>query len=142
MLDLGCGTGGLALALVAAAGGRLVFDSRDPAARAWETWNPLESRRRITLPEGREVEMSTEVTGVREDLVDSTLHYAFSDGTRLESWAMLRFRPEREVRESLRDAGFAVERIYGGWARQPVGEGEGELVVMARAEQFDAQRLR
>ncbi|GAA2219506.1 class I SAM-dependent methyltransferase [Micromonospora olivasterospora] len=54
----------LARALVP--GGRLAFDSRDPAHRAWERWNPVDSRRLIRLPDGRPVRAWTEVTGVRD----------------------------------------------------------------------------
>ena len=77
--------------------------------------------------------MFTEVTEVRNGLVDSTIHYEFSDGARLKSSTKLRFRTEGEVRDSLREVGFAVERTYGGWAREPVGAGDGELLVVARA---------
>lgn len=116
-------------------GGVLVFDTRDPAARGWERWTPAESHRRVTLPNGREVEMVTEVACVRAGLVDSTIHYRFSDGTRLQSSTTLRFRTESEVRESLHDSGFAVERVFGGWALEPIGAGDGELLVIARADQ-------
>ncbi|HET9900781.1 MAG TPA: methyltransferase domain-containing protein, partial [Actinomycetes bacterium] len=37
-------------------GGRLVFDTRDPRAAAWETWNPVDSRRTVTLSDGTTVE--------------------------------------------------------------------------------------
>lgn len=51
----------------------------------------------------------------------------------LLSTATLRFRAEEEVRSGLRAAGFTVEQIYGGWNREPVGAGDGELLVIARA---------
>ena len=55
------------------------------------------------------------------------------DGSELTSDATLAFRPEREVRKALATAGFTVEHVYGGWARQPVGHEDGELLVVARA---------
>ena len=114
-------------------GGRLVFDTRDPRARAWERWNPVASRRRITLPDGCEVVAWTEVTAVRDGTVGFTHHYTFSDGARLLSTATLRFRTEDQVRSSVQRAGFRVESIYGGWHREPAGSGDGELLVIARA---------
>jgi SAM-dependent methyltransferase len=114
-------------------GGRLAFDSRDPRARGWENWNPVDWRRHLTLPDGTAVTAWIEVTGVRGFDVDSTIHYEFSDGSELESSTTLRFRPEAEIRSTLRDAGFAIERIYGGWHREPVGAPDGELLVIARA---------
>ena len=113
-------------------GARLVFDSRDPRDRKWEQWNPADSRRRVCLPDGREVEAWTEVTAVRGDIVSFTIHYTFPD-EELESSAALRFRTEDELRTSLQAAGLTVEQVYGGWNRQPVGEGDGELLVIARA---------
>ena len=48
------------------------------------------------------------------------------------STATLRFRSEEEVRATLHDAGFRVEALWGGWQREPVGQGDGELLVVAR----------
>ncbi|MDZ5446617.1 class I SAM-dependent methyltransferase [Micromonospora sp. 4G57] len=115
-------------------GGRLVFDSRDPAARRWERWNPRDSRRRLTLPNGTVVDAWTELTEVRAGLVSFVHHYLLPDGDELRSPGTLRFRTEAELRTALAAAGFAVERIHGGWGREPVGANDdGELIVMARA---------
>ncbi|SBT47321.1 class I SAM-dependent methyltransferase [Micromonospora auratinigra] len=114
-------------------GGRFVFDSRDPAARRWERWNPVDSRRRLALPAGP-VDAWTELTGVREAVVAFRHHYVLPDGAELTSPGALRFRTEAELRAALADAGFTVERICGGWAGEPVGTGgDGELIVVARA---------
>ncbi|MFI1193244.1 class I SAM-dependent DNA methyltransferase [Micromonospora sp. NPDC020750] len=124
------------LARALAPGGRLAFDSRDPAARRWERWNPTDSSRPVRLPVrlpgGRTVRAWTEVTGVRDRTVSFTQHYVFPGGEERLSSATLRFRSEAELRGSLRDAGFTVERVHGGWDGQAVGEGDGELVVVAR----------
>ncbi|TYB96016.1 class I SAM-dependent methyltransferase [Micromonospora sp. WP24] len=114
-------------------GGRLFFDSRDPADRRWERWNPVDSRRRVTLPDGREVRAWTEVTAISEGTVGIVHHYVLPDREELSSAATLRFRSERELRDSLLTAGFSVEHVFGGWRREPVGAGDGELVVVARA---------
>lgn len=112
-------------------GGRLIFDTRDPRARAWERWNPDESRHRVRLADGSEVEVWDEVRSVNGELVDGTLHYRFADGEELSSEARMRFRPEGSIRQSLAEAGFAVEQIYGGWGKEPVGSLDGELLVLA-----------
>jgi SAM-dependent methyltransferase len=115
-------------------GGRLVFDARDPVAREWERWNPDDWRRRVSLPDGSVVLVTNDVTAVEGEAVSFTLTYGFEDGSELTSSATLRFRPEAAVRESLRDSGFAVDEIYGGWQREPVGAGDGELLVIAHTE--------
>ncbi|MEH1012100.1 class I SAM-dependent methyltransferase [Micromonospora sp. CPCC 206060] len=112
-------------------GGRLLFDSRDPADRRWERWNPRDSRRRLLLPDGGAVTTWTEVDDVREGTVTFTRHFRFP-GEELCSKATLRFRTEEELRESLRLAGFSVARIHGGWGGEPVGGGDGEFLVHAR----------
>ena len=114
-------------------GGRLVFDTRDPRARKWEEWNPVDSRLRIRLPDGGVVRAWTEVTGFDDGVVDFTIHYVFPAGDELTSEGTLRFRPENEVRSSLRESGFTVEAIYGGWKREPIGAEDGELLVLASA---------
>lgn len=114
-------------------GGRLMFDSRDPRDRSWERWNRVDSRHQVTLEGNIEVDIWTEVTDVRDDVVvDFAHHYCWPTGEKLLSTASLRFRPESELRKSLEHAGFTVEQVYGGWHRQPVGAGDGEFLVIAR----------
>jgi ubiquinone/menaquinone biosynthesis C-methylase UbiE len=92
-------------------GGRLAFDSRDPAARAWEEW--------------------AGVTSVGEGTVSFTSTNELPDGSVLDVDSILRFQTEPELRASLAAAGFEVDAVYGGWSREPVGEGAGELIVVA-----------
>ncbi|MFG2108645.1 class I SAM-dependent methyltransferase [Micromonospora chersina] len=115
-------------------GGRLAFDSRDPAARRWERWNPADSRRRVALPDGTTVDGWTELTGVRDGLVGFLHHYLLPDGTEMRSPGTLRFRTEAELRAALAGAGFTVDRVLGSWAGEPAGASDdGELIVLARA---------
>jgi SAM-dependent methyltransferase len=111
-------------------GGRLTFDARDPADRAWEHW-PEQWDRTVALPGGGTVAQSVEVTRVDGGLVSHTIRYRFGDGTELASEATLRFRSEGELRRSLAAAGFTVDAVFGGWRREAVGAGDGELLVVA-----------
>jgi SAM-dependent methyltransferase len=113
-------------------GGRLAFDARDPRARAWERWTPEDSRRQVHLPDGQVVSIWTDVNAVENGTVSFTRHYSFSSGEELQSSSRLRFRTEQLLRESLAQAGFTVENVYGGWLREPVRVGSGEFVVVAR----------
>jgi SAM-dependent methyltransferase len=113
-------------------GGRLVFDSRDPRAREWERWNPRDSRRTVGLADGSTVETWTEVTAIEDGTVTFEQHSVFDDGERLVSTAALRFRGAEELEGALARAGLLVEHLYGGWNREPVGSGDGELLVVAR----------
>jgi SAM-dependent methyltransferase len=112
--------------------GRLIFDCRDPADRRWLRWNPVDSRRTVVLPDGRTVEAGTEVTSAGAGVISFVHHFRFPDDEELSSAATLRFRTENELRASLDAAGFDVDQIYGGWAREPVGlSDDGELIVVA-----------
>lgn len=113
-------------------GGRLAFDARDPRARAWERWNPSDSRRLVHLRDDRVVSIWTEVIEVENSIVTFTRHYCLPSGQELQSTSTLRFRTEQLLRESLGQAGFSVEHVHGGWRHEPVGAGGGELIVLAR----------
>jgi hypothetical protein len=52
-------------------------------------------------------------------------------GEEVVSPIKLRFRSEEEQTESLRGAGFTVERVYGDWDRRPAGPTSRELIVVA-----------
>jgi SAM-dependent methyltransferase len=88
-------------------GGRLVFETRDPARKAWLEWN-----RRDSLVRARGVTGWNQVTAVRGDLVSfrSTLVFD-ADGAVLTSDSTLRFRGRAEIAGSLAGAGFALDDV-------------------------------
>jgi SAM-dependent methyltransferase len=122
-------------------GGRLAFDTRDPAAKAWETWS---GGGRTELPDGSVVDNSITVT-FQDEVATADHVFAFSDGTRSTAevlatplpgttWAQAkwgyRFRSEELIRRTLEDTGFEIDHVYGGWNEEPPGEGVGEFVVI------------
>ncbi|GAA5503986.1 ubiquinone biosynthesis O-methyltransferase, mitochondrial [Deinococcus xinjiangensis] len=115
-------------------GGRLAFDSRDPAARAWEGWDSGGEREIWTLPDGQQAETWATLDTVSAGMVTFTGYTHFlTTGETLRDSDTLRFRTEEELRSSLQEAQFEVEQLYGGWQRQAIGAGNGELIVVARA---------
>lgn len=92
-------------------GGRLVFETRDPAREAWLTWNRAQTFRRLPVP-GGEVATWVEVTEVKWPLVSfrGTTEFT-SDGAVLTSDSTLRFRTREEVASSLAAAGFTVDEV-------------------------------
>jgi SAM-dependent methyltransferase len=114
-------------------GGRLAFETRNPAAREWETWT--DSNRRVTVdPHAGAIETWTSVEEVRTGLVSCTLHYRFLDqNEELTSRGDLRFRTLEELTSSLADAGFEIEQSFGGWDRRPLGANEPEFILVTRA---------
>ncbi|NIJ11998.1 ubiquinone/menaquinone biosynthesis C-methylase UbiE [Saccharomonospora amisosensis] len=93
-------------------GGRLVFETRDPAARAWSKWNRAASRRSTELPGGGTVDSWVELLDVSPPLVSFRWTFVFEPGSRvLTSDSTLRFRDRTEVEADLAAAGFRVEQV-------------------------------
>ena len=111
--------------------GRLAFHAYDPASRVWERWNPDATRRDVTLRDGTRVSIWTEVTSRSDETVSFSHHYHFPDGDVLRSDSSLRFWSEPRLRQSVIDGGFEIERVHGGWNGEPVGSGDGELIIVA-----------
>jgi SAM-dependent methyltransferase len=93
-------------------GGRLVFETRDPARQAWLEWDREHRYQRVDIAGVGVVEAWVEVTAVRGDLVSFRHVFVFeSDGAVLTSDSTLRFRSRRQVEESLLRAGFTVDEV-------------------------------
>ncbi len=109
-------------------GGRLVFETRDPAAQAWREWNRAGSLSRADVPGAGAVESWAEVTNIRGDLVSFRSIFVFeADGAVLTSESTLRFRRRDEVADSLMAAGFTVDDL-----RDAPDRPGRELVFVAR----------
>lgn len=89
-------------------GGVLVFETRRPHRRAWETWAAEPGPVVRDVPGVGVVEQWREVTAVALPFVSFRYTYTFDDGERVRSDSTLRFRDRAEVERSLVDAGFAV----------------------------------
>ncbi|SAK59825.1 class I SAM-dependent methyltransferase [Caballeronia ptereochthonis] len=124
-------------------GGRIAFESRNPAARAWEDWTPDRSMRRIEAPDGSVVEVwqerREEPDPAATRRVAFTTRYRFMPkpgtsavGETLSVTSELRFRTLDEWTRLLNRAGFARIDWYGDWSRAPVDETSRELIAVAR----------
>ena len=90
-------------------GGRLVFETRDPARRAWLGWGSESS---AVVPGIGGLTTRSVVTGVRGEFVTFRVTYAFaSDGAVLTADSTLRFRGRDAITESLAAAGLAVAEV-------------------------------
>jgi hypothetical protein len=93
-------------------GGRLIFETRNPAAKAWLEWNPEQSYERAVIPGVGGVQQWFEVTDVSDRLVTFRGTYIFeSDGVRLSPTSTLRFRTQEEVTGSLAAVGYLINEI-------------------------------
>ena len=109
-------------------GGRLVFETRDPSAKAWLEWNRERSYQRTVVAGVGAVQAWVELLDVNGQLVSFRSIVVFeSDGAVLTSDSTLRFRPQDEVIASLTAAGYLVDEV-----RQAPDRPGRELVFIAR----------
>jgi SAM-dependent methyltransferase len=114
-----------------APGGRLAFETRNPAARAWLTWTPAETRRSVEVPGLGGVQVHHDVTRVEDELVTYETHFRFGPGDVVVDESQLRFMPQATLARLLTEAGFGQATWYGDWDRAPVGPESRELIVVA-----------
>ena len=109
-------------------GGHLVFETRDPAYRAWEGWNRAASHAVTEIEGVGAVETWVELTDVSGPLVSFRWTCAFAaDDEVLTSDSTLRFRERDEVEAALVGHGYALDDVRGA----PDRPGR-ELVFFAR----------
>jgi len=92
--------------------GALVFETRDPARRAWRAWTRELSERRVALAGVGIVRTWVEVTDVEGPLVSFRHSFVFErDGAVLTSDSTLRFWSQAEITDSLMAADFVVQHV-------------------------------
>ncbi len=110
-------------------GGRFVFETREPARRAWEDWTEAQTRSTTVIEGVGGVETWVELTDVALPLVTFRWTFVFqSDGQTLTSDSTLRFRASAEVRADLAAHGFELDDV-----RDAPDRPGRELVFVARA---------
>ena len=113
--------------------GIFAFETRNPAARAWQAWTP-DHAVEVTGPAGAVVRMAHEtdlpVTG---DTVSFTTTYTSPawDGPQL-SRSTLRFLDPGSLRSFLSGAGLVISEQFGDWDRQPLTAASPEIITLAR----------
>jgi hypothetical protein len=92
--------------------GLLVFETRDPARRAWQEWTQVATQRRIDLPGVGPIQTWVDLTAVTPPLISFRHTFVFeTDTTVLTSESTLRFRERAEIIDSLTNAGFSVGEV-------------------------------
>ena len=125
-----------ALAAVRAAlvpDGRFAFETRNPPARAWETWG-AEDRPAAISPRDERVRMARKVTTPFDGDVVSFSHTFTCDAWERPrvSHSTLRFLDQDALNQHLLEAGLTVEARFGDWDASPVSTMSPELITVAR----------
>ncbi|GAA1558054.1 class I SAM-dependent methyltransferase [Kribbella hippodromi] len=120
-----------ALAGALRSGGMIAFESRHPAARAWEQWTREATDGERDTPVGRLREW-LDLIEVADGRVVFDAHNVFPDGTVAVYRNVLHFRSPAEITTDLRRAGFTDVKIDGGWHGEALTDESRLLVVRAR----------
>jgi SAM-dependent methyltransferase len=119
-----------ALAAALRPGGVFAFESRNPAARAWEQWTSEATYGERDTVAGHLKEW-LELIEIANGRVVFDAHNVFPDGHDAVYRNVLYFRRADEITADLRAAGFSEVVIDGGWHGEPFTETSRLLVVRA-----------
>ncbi|MEW2290055.1 class I SAM-dependent methyltransferase [Streptomyces sp. NPDC047841] len=115
-------------------GGRFVFETRNPGARAWERWTP-DRVHEISAADGTAVRVWHEVRGDGPDRG----RIRFTETYAGPGWpaprvnhSVLRFLDAGTLETFLAEAGLAVTEQYGDWNRGPLTDASPEIITVAR----------
>ena len=114
-------------------GGCFVFESRNPAQRAWLDWNREKSQIVETAEHGR-IEASYEAALIPDtDVVELTHGFRLLDkGTTIVAQTQLRFIDQDHLEQLISAANLSIMAWYGDWNRTPLRADSREFVVVTR----------
>jgi len=116
------------------AGGRFAFETRNPAARAWEQWTP---QRVLQADDGQgntvRVSWQIETPFDGRTVAFAEIYSSTGWDTPQVSRSVLRFLDADEVARFLTEAGFVIEEQFGHFDRRPLLRESPEIVTIARA---------
>ncbi|MFJ9039379.1 class I SAM-dependent methyltransferase [Streptomyces sp. NPDC102406] len=113
-----------------APGGRFAFETRNPAARAWEGWTPA---RAVQVDGVRVAHEVVDGFDGRTVTFDTTFGGAGRDGGEV-SRSTLRFVAEAGLDAFLAGAGLSVQARYGDWDRSPLTASSPEIISVCQAD--------
>ncbi len=114
-----------------APGGRIAFETRNPAQREWETWTPELTREQIAVPDIGPVTVHYDMTGADDRFVHFDTHYDFGGGDKVVAPTTLRLMDQATLTRLLAESGLTPRQWFGDWDGAPLGPGSPEIIVVA-----------
>jgi SAM-dependent methyltransferase len=113
--------------------GRFAFETRNPLARAWESWTTKEPEEIADGPAAG-TRAACKVTAPFDGrTVSFTYTFTHPGWSRPEiSHSTLRFLDAPTLLSFLGEAGLAIEAQFGDWDRRPLTESSPEIITIAR----------
>lgn len=125
------------------AGGYLAFESRNPDVQPWNNpnqenntdWYAPNFYRDFYDPNEGKIEYRAKLLEVDGEKVTSEGHYLFTrTGEELTSANTLIFRTREEIENSLKEAGYSIEKIYGSWDGSIANQESPEFIFVAKKD--------
>jgi SAM-dependent methyltransferase len=130
-----------------APGGRIAFETRNPAVREWQDWNPRDTRKRVQAG-GLVADVHYDISAVDGELVTYETWFRFADAdadadadagdAAVVVPDTLRFMDQAQVAAFLAEAGLTRVTWYGDWDRSRYGPASPEIIAIAAADGPDA----
>lgn len=114
-----------------APGGRLAFETRNPAVREWDTWRPDETREEVEVPGIGRVEVHYDIVSEEGQFVTFETHFRFAADDVVVAPHTLRFMSQGELAAFLAGAGFVQVDWYGDWDRSALTPRSPEIIAVA-----------
>jgi SAM-dependent methyltransferase len=114
-----------------APGGRIAFETRNPAAREWESWTPDLTREQIAVPDIGPVTVHYAVAQADERFVTFETHFDFGGGDIVVAPTTLRLMDQPTLGALLAESGLTPLHWYGDWDRAPFGPESPEIIIVA-----------
>jgi SAM-dependent methyltransferase len=128
-----------------APGGRIAFETRNPAVREWQDWNPRDTRQRVEAA-GLVADVHYDISAVAGELVTYETCFRFTeagggpapaddaqDGTVVVP-DTLRFMGQPAVAAFLAEAGLTQVTWYGDWDGSPYTPASPEIIAIAAGD--------
>jgi ubiquinone/menaquinone biosynthesis C-methylase UbiE len=115
-------------------GGRLILESRNPLAKAWENWTRQKTTDLRVIDGVGPVEVYYQIKDVEAEHVTFDAVFTLeATGETLTSESRLRFPAAGTIERLLAEAGFGESALLGWWDRMPYSETSPEIIAIARA---------
>ena len=114
-----------------APGGRIAFETRNPAVREWETWTPELTREQIVVPDIGPVTVHYDMTGADDRFVHFETHYDFGGGDIVVAPTTLRLMDQPTLARLLDESGLQPQRWFGDWDGSAITSTSPEIIVVA-----------
>ncbi|WP_025274706.1 class I SAM-dependent methyltransferase [Haloglycomyces albus] len=121
-----------AVATFLSPGGRFVFETRNPADRAWERWAERYSTT-VTTSDGAVVDCDYTVDPITDErwISTTTVNSSAQWEEPVIMRQTLRFVTVEELDDRLRSAGLKVVHRYGDWDLSPMSSSSPEIITVA-----------